>query len=125
MSDNELLVSIGDMLDTKLKAELDPMKKDLTDVKNKVDMVEQKVDAVQQRVDTVEQKADTLHKKVTSLELTLESETNRNIKIIAEGHLSLNRKLDEVICFTSEVKAYQEIQNIYINRHERILKEIS
>lgn len=31
------------------------------------------------------------------LQLTLENETNRNIRIIAEGHLELNRKLDEAL----------------------------
>ncbi len=32
---------------------------------------------------------------IKSIQLTLENETNRNIKIIAEGHLDLSRKLDE------------------------------
>lgn len=35
-----------------------------------------------------------LNDKVTDIQLTLENETNKNIKIIAEGHLDLSRKLD-------------------------------
>lgn len=35
-----------------------------------------------------------IQQKITSIEMTLENETNRNIKIIAEGHLDLSRKLD-------------------------------
>ena len=32
---------------------------------------------------------------IREIQLTLENETNRNIRIIAEGHLDLSRKLDE------------------------------
>ncbi|WP_434311866.1 hypothetical protein [Hominifimenecus sp. rT4P-3] len=36
-------------------------------------------------------------KDVKEIQLTLENETNRNIKIVAEGHLDLSRKLDEAL----------------------------
>ena len=35
-----------------------------------------------------------LKREIKSIQLTLENETNRNIKLIAEGHLDLGRKLD-------------------------------
>ena len=34
---------------------------------------------------------------IKDIQLTLENETNRNIKLIAEGHLDLSRKLDEAL----------------------------
>ena len=39
---------------------------------------------------------------ILDIQLTLENETNRNIKIIAEGHAILNRRLDEALKVTSE-----------------------
>ena len=36
-----------------------------------------------------------LKSRVSGIEMTLENETNRNIRIIAEGHADLCRKLDE------------------------------
>lgn len=36
MSDNELLLAISEMMDTKLKSELQPLKNDLQSVKNEV-----------------------------------------------------------------------------------------
>lgn len=36
-------------------------------------------------------------KRIKKIELTLENETNRNIQLIAEGHLNLDRKLDEAL----------------------------
>lgn len=38
-----------------------------------------------------------MNAKITDIQLTLENETNRNIQIIAEGHLDLSRKLDEAL----------------------------
>ena len=39
---------------------------------------------------------------ILDIQLTLENETNCNIKIIAEGHAILNRRLDEALKVTSE-----------------------
>ena len=47
-------------------------------------------------------------RQVKYLQLTLENETNRNIKLIAEGHLDLNRKLDEVFKIENEVRQLRE-----------------
>ena len=55
---------------------------------------------------------DTLEKKVTSIELTLENETNHGIKIIAEGHLDLSRKLDEAL----KVENEKEMLLLRVNR---------
>lgn len=45
-----------------------------------------------------------MKRQVKDIQLTLENETNRNIKIIAEGHLDLNRKLDEALKMTVKKK---------------------
>lgn len=45
---------------------------------------------------------DGLDSKVTDLQLTLENETNKNIQLIAEGHLDLNRKLDDSLRLENE-----------------------
>lgn len=39
----------------------------------------------------------TLKERVTNIEITLVNETNRNIQLIAEGNLNMNRKLDETL----------------------------
>lgn len=93
---------------------------DLQEVK--VDLQEVKADLQEVKVDVAD-----LKKKVSIIELTLENEISHNIMVIAEGHLDLNRKLDEAIHLTSDIKAKQEIQDLYIKRHDNKLrtKEIS
>ena len=52
-----------------------------------------------------------LNRKITDIQLTLENETNRNIKIIAEGHLDLSRRLHEAL----KVENEREIIAIRVN----------
>ena len=63
---------------------------------------------------------DTLEKKITSLELTLENETNHGIKIIAEGHLDLSRKLDEAL----KVENEKEMLLLRVNHLENELRKV-
>ena len=63
---------------------------------------------------------DEMDRKITEIQLTLENETNRNIKIIAEGHLDLSRKLDEALKIDQE----KEMLLIRVNRLESELAKL-
>ncbi len=63
-----------------------------------------------------------LDKKIASIQLTLENETNRNIKLIAEGHLDLARKLDEALKIDNE-KEMLMIKVNHLENEVRILKD--
>lgn len=58
--------------------------------------------------------------KITDIQLTLENETNRNIQIIAEGHLDLSRKLDEAL----KVENEKEMLLIRVNKLENELRRV-
>ena len=66
------------------------------------------------------EKLQSLERKVTSIELTLENETNRNISIIAEGHLDLSRKLDEALKIENE----REMLLLRVNHLENELRKV-
>lgn len=61
-----------------------------------------------------------LNDKITDIQLTLENETNRNIKIIAEGHLDLSRKLDDAL----KVDTEKEMLLIRVNRLENEVRRL-
>lgn len=61
-----------------------------------------------------------LSNKITDIQLTLENETNRNIQIIAEGHLDLSRKLDDALRVENE----KEMLLIRVNRLESEIRRI-
>ncbi|MCM1038963.1 MAG: hypothetical protein NC314_08275 [Roseburia sp.] len=114
MTNTDLLQALYDDMQN-MKQDMQNMKQDMSDVKQDVKDVKQGLLDMDQRVSNVEY-------EVKKINLVLENETNRNIRIVAEAHLDLSRKLDECILLSSEVKARQEIQDLYINRHESLLK---
>lgn len=67
---------------------------------------------------------DTLEKKITSLELTLENETNHGIKIIAEGHLDLSRKLDQALKVENEKEILLRVNHLE-NELRKVKERIS
>lgn len=67
----------------------------------------------------IEQK-EVFNEAITDIQLTLENETNRNIKIIAEGHLDLSRKLDDAL----KVDTEKEMLLIRVNRLENEVRRL-
>ena len=61
-----------------------------------------------------------MNAKITDIQLTLGNETNRNIQIIAEGHLDLSRKLDEAL----KVENEKEMLLILVNKLENELRRV-
>ncbi len=53
-------------------------------------------------LETILDKVTSIDKRLTSVEMTLENETNPNIKAVAEGHLDLSRKLDDALKVENE-----------------------
>ena len=61
-----------------------------------------------------------IKRQVRDLQLTLENETNRNIQVIAEGHLDLSRKLDDAL----KVENEKEMLLLRVNRLESELRKV-
>ena len=116
----DLLLDKVFLIDTKV----DSLDSRVDSFESKLNSLENKVDSLESRVSLLEHNMESLKSEVIKTNLLLENETNRNIKIIAEGHLDLSRKLDESIKFSTEIKARQETHEIYINRHERMLSAL-
>ena len=91
MTENEMLQAIYlDMQD--MKTDIQDMKTDIRDLKS----------------------------RVSGIEMTLENETNRNIRIIAEGHADLCRKLDEALKVENEKELLLVRTNIMENDIRKI-----
>lgn len=91
MTENEMLQAIySDMQN--MKTDIQDMKTDIRDLKG----------------------------RVSSIEMTLENETNRNIRIITEGHADLCRKLDEALKVENEKELLLVRTNIMENDIRKI-----
>jgi len=63
----------------------------------KLDIILKKLNNIEGSIQRIEDNVRSIEDSVRSIEITLENKTNRNIKLIVEGHLNLNRKLDEAL----------------------------
>ena len=84
-----------------MKSDMQDMKSEMKDMKSEMQKLEQ---------------------KVTGIKLHLENVTDRNISLVAEGHMDLNRKLGEAL----KVEYQKENWGIRLNILEeevRIIKE--
>lgn len=73
-----------------------------------------------EKLDIILDKLNGIDNRVLTLESTLENVTNKNISIIAEGHLDLSRKLDEAL----KVENEKELLLIRVNMLENDIKKI-
>ena len=105
MTTEEMLVSLVENVKN-INSTLNNMNKQFDDINNQIS--EMKTDIQNLKSETRE------------ISLTLENETNRNIKIIAEGHLDLSRKLDKALTVENE----KEMALIRINMMENELRRI-
>ena len=92
----------------------------LDGINTRLDKVDARLDKVETRLDKVDARLDKVEGKVTELQLTLENETNKNIRIIAEGHLDLSRRFDDALRVESE----KEMLLVRMNRMETEIRRM-
>lgn len=89
-----------------VKSEIADLKTDVSALKTDVSALKIDVSALKTDVSALKTDVDDLKLRTALIETTLENETNRNIKIIAEGHTDLSRKLDHVLQMESEKEMF-------------------
>ena len=80
-----------------LKEEVQVLKEDVQGLKEEVQVLKEDVQVLKEDVQTLKEDVQSVKERVTLFEITLENETNRNIQLIAEGHMNLDRTLDEAL----------------------------
>ena len=80
----------------------------------------ERLDKMDSRLDKMDSRFDKVESKVTEVQMTLENETNKEIRIIAEGHLDLSRKLDDSL----KVENEKEMLLLRVNRLENEIRRI-
>ena len=105
MTSQELLISIGEMLEAKispLREDIRELRLDMSDVKQNISDLKQEMGSMRSEIGSMREEMGGVKQRLTRIETTLENETNRGIRIIAEGHLDLSRKLDDALKVDNE-----------------------
>lgn len=80
-----------------LKEDVSGLKEDVHIIKGDIHGLKKDVSNLKDDVQVLQYGMEVANERIKTIEMTLENETNRNIRVIAEGHLNLDRKLDEAL----------------------------
>ena len=122
MTTEEMLVSLVENVKN-INSPLNNMNKQFDDINNQIAEMKTDIQNVKDETKQISEMKTDIQKmknEIREISLTLENETNRNIKIIAEGHLDLSRKLDKALTVENE----KEMALIRINMMENELRRI-
>ena len=107
--------------DTKMILEkLGQMDNRMDSMDQRLDSMDQRFDAMDQRFDSMDSQISSMKSDITDIRMTLENVTNRSIQIIAENHIDLNRKLDDVL----REDMNREMERIRLNLVEDDVRQI-
>ena len=137
MTDREILLSLyNDMHEVKgcmtslenrvanLESSMTILKNDVSGLKNDVSVLKNDVSVLKNEVSGLKKDVTGLKKDVTNIKMTLENETNRNIRIIAEGHSDLSRKFDEALKHEQQYHEERELLLVRVNSIENDVRKI-
>ena len=98
---------------------------DIGKVKGQTDMKDskkilKKLDEMNDRMDKMNERLERVESNTRDIQLTIENEIRPNIRIIAEGHLDLNRKLDESLKINNE----KEIMKLHLTSLENEVRRL-
>ena len=117
MTEKEILSAIYDGMQE--------MKHDVKELKEDVSVLKEDVNGLKEDVNGLKEDVSGLKRDVKRIELTLENETNKNIKVIAEGHLDLTRKLGEALKVENEREMLLLRMNVLENDVRSIKESIA
>ena len=119
MTQNEMIVAIyGDMQE--LKTDVRELKDDVRVLKADVQDLKDDVQVLKDDVQVLKADVQNLKDDVRGLHLTLENVTNKNIQVVAEGHLDLSRKLDDAL----KVETEKEMMHLRVNVLENDMRKV-
>lgn len=78
-----------------------------------------------EKLDLILSRLDEIERRTTNIELTIENETNRNIQLLAENHITLIDKLNQTIKVADKTLMYEVQMTSLKSRLELLEKEVS
>lgn len=78
-----------------------------------------------EKLDLILSRLEKLELRTTNIELTLENETNRNIQLLAENHITLIDKLNQAIKVADKTLMYEVQMTSLKSRLEHLEKEVA
>lgn len=134
MDEKRLISAFSDMMDTKLKQALDPIKQDLSEMKQDISglkremsEVKQDISGLKQEMSEVKQDISEIKKRVKKIEITQENVIIKNIRLIFETQQDIIvkfRRLDHAEKVLEEVRSDTQVMKSVIAEHSQAIREL-
>lgn len=92
----------------------------LDNIDNRISAMDDKISSMDNKISVMDDRMSSMDDKISAVQLTIENEIRNNIQILAEGHMTLERKLDESL----KVNQEKELLLIRVNRLESEVREL-
>lgn len=138
MTDSELLQAIYNgmqSMDTEIqsmkseiqmiKTETQSVKTEMQSMKAQMQSMDIEIQSIKAEIQSMKTEIKDMNKRLTSLELHIENSTDSNLKLLAENHVELIKKLQQAIPVADKSLAYEVKVNYLLDRVEKIEREIS
>ena len=99
---------------------MNKMNERMDEMSDRMGQMNDRMDEMGERMDEMNERLGRVEAKTTDIQLTIENDIRHSIRIIAEGHLDLNRKLDE----SMKVNHEKELMLVRLNHMETQIREI-
>ena len=107
---------------TGMKKEMTDMKAEITGVKKEMTDMKAEITGMKKEMTDMKKELSDVKKEVKDTKVHIENVTDNNIRIIAEGHTDLSRKLDDALKVNNE-KELLLIRMSYLEDEVRRIKE--
>ena len=111
MEEGKKILSILEVMNTRF----DGIDKRLDKIDAHLGIIDARLDKVESRLGKVESRLDKVESDIKDIKMTIENEIKPAISIIAEGHLNLDRKLENIIKMNENRLSEHEIMKLKIN----------
>lgn len=102
-----------------------PLENDIQELKTDVQGLKSETQELKSDVQGLKAETQELSKRTSNIELTLENETNRNIKLLAENHVNIIDKLNQAIKPADKLLMYEVQLSGFRIRLENLEKEVA
>ena len=127
MTNNELLLAISDMMDKKLKseiqAELQPLKDDISHIKGDINYMKSDINHLNDDVSNIKSDINHLNDDINSIKMHLENVTDKNIQLLAENYVPAAKRYEKA---TAKIEAMQTdidvIKSIILEHSDKLQK---
>lgn len=133
MSNNELLLALSEMMDTKLKSvlqeelkkEIQPMKADIAELRKEIQPMKADIAELKKEIQPMKVSIGNLEREVAGIKIHLENVTDRNIRLLAENYVPAARRYEKEASQIESMKTDIEILKQVVTEHSEKLQKLA